>query len=467
MAGKKSLGEWKRELNKLQDSRVNNQDVGIQLFEHLKISYDDLRNVDHPNAKECFLYFAAFPEDAMIRQTTLCDYWAAEGLVPGHVGDEREEDVYYVLGLLIGRSLIELDLKELPRVFLTGVPNLKVLDLSWNRSIESLPKELGHLIHLVYLSLEGCENLKELPKSIGKLQKLVFLHLSSCSRLKKLPTSIAKLLMLENLDLRSCEKLEYLPVEMSNLKALQSVQIRRCNKLQWPKPQSKHSNWLSHDNILLELVALKQLNIDGPLKILESIHTTTTKLNMRSLDIGKLSSFPTLMQSMVELEGLEIVELGPRIRALPSWMTSFLQLKNLTMVNCESVESIPALDTLPMLLQLKLWRLTSITKLPGSFTRMGGFPTLEIFDLYECEKLTEFPEVEEGAMPKLRELGLIGCICLQSLPLSLSLLSNVQELDVSDCNDNLLTFCKVNFRDSPIWKSFTVDGKCLITKEEI
>ncbi len=319
----------------------------------------------------------------------------------------------------------------------------------------------------MYLSLEGCENLKELPKSIGKLQRLVFLHLSSCSRLKKLPTSIAKLLMLENLDLRSCEKLEYLPVEMRNLKALQSLQIRRCNKLQWPEPQSKHSNWLSHDNILLELVALKQLNIDGPLKILESIHTTTTKLNMRTLDIGKLSSFPTLMQSMVELEGLEIVELGPRIRALPSWMTSFLQLKNLTLVNCESVESIPALDTLPMLLQLKLWRLTSITKLPGSFTRMGGFPTLEVFDLYECEKLTEFPEVEEGAMPKLRELGLIGCVCLQSLPLSLSLLSNVQELDVSDCNDDLLTFCKVNFRDSPIWKSFIVDGKCLITKEEI
>jgi hypothetical protein len=110
---------------------------------------------------------------------------------------------------------------------------------------------------------------------------------------------------------------------MSNLKALQSLQIRRCNKLQWPEPQSKHSNWLSHGNILLELVALKQLNIDGPLKILESIHTTTTKLNMRSLDIGKLSSFPTLMQSMVELEGLEIVELDHRIRALPSWMTHF------------------------------------------------------------------------------------------------------------------------------------------------
>jgi hypothetical protein len=30
-------------------------------------------------------------------------------LVHGHVGDDLEEDVYYVMGLLIGQSLIELN----------------------------------------------------------------------------------------------------------------------------------------------------------------------------------------------------------------------------------------------------------------------------------------------------------------------------------------------------------------------
>jgi hypothetical protein len=32
-----------------------------------------------------------------------------KGLVHGHVGDDLEEDVYYVMGLLIGQSLIELN----------------------------------------------------------------------------------------------------------------------------------------------------------------------------------------------------------------------------------------------------------------------------------------------------------------------------------------------------------------------
>jgi hypothetical protein len=88
---------------------MKHQDVEKQLFDCLKTSYDDLENADHANAKECFLYFAAFPEDELLEQTRLFQYWVAEGLVPGEVGDDPEQDTYHVLGLLIGRSLIELE----------------------------------------------------------------------------------------------------------------------------------------------------------------------------------------------------------------------------------------------------------------------------------------------------------------------------------------------------------------------
>jgi ElaB/YqjD/DUF883 family membrane-anchored ribosome-binding protein len=108
MIGKKSPGEWERELKKLEESRMKHQDVEKQLFDCLKTSYDDLENADHANAKECFLYFAAFPEDELLEQNRLFQYWVAEGLVPGEVGDDPEQDTYHVLGLLIGRSLIEL-----------------------------------------------------------------------------------------------------------------------------------------------------------------------------------------------------------------------------------------------------------------------------------------------------------------------------------------------------------------------
>jgi len=109
MIGKKSPGEWERELKKLQESRMKHQDVEKQLFDCLKTSYDDLENADHPNAKECFLYFAAFREDELLEQDRLFQYWVAEGLVPGDFRDDPEGDTYHVLGLLIGRSLIELE----------------------------------------------------------------------------------------------------------------------------------------------------------------------------------------------------------------------------------------------------------------------------------------------------------------------------------------------------------------------
>ncbi|CAK9879678.1 unnamed protein product [Sphagnum jensenii] len=83
MIGKKSRGEWERELKKLEESRMKHQDVEKQLFDCLKTSYDDLENADHANAKECFLYFAAFREDELLEQDKLCQYWVAEGLVPG------------------------------------------------------------------------------------------------------------------------------------------------------------------------------------------------------------------------------------------------------------------------------------------------------------------------------------------------------------------------------------------------
>jgi hypothetical protein len=107
MIGKKWPGEWERELKKLEESRMKHQDVEKHLFDCLKTSYDDLENADHANAKECFLYFAAFREDELLEQTRLFQYWVAEGLVPGEVGDDPEQDTYHVLGLLIGRSLIE------------------------------------------------------------------------------------------------------------------------------------------------------------------------------------------------------------------------------------------------------------------------------------------------------------------------------------------------------------------------
>jgi hypothetical protein len=47
------------------------------------------------------------------------------------------------------------------------------LDLSYCKSIESLPTTLGDLKHLTKLMFRGCENLKELPQTIVNISSLI------------------------------------------------------------------------------------------------------------------------------------------------------------------------------------------------------------------------------------------------------------------------------------------------------
>jgi hypothetical protein len=53
--------------------------------------------------------------------------------------------------------------------------SLSILDLSYYKSIESLPPIIGDLKHLNKLLLGGCENLKKLFQTIGNISSLLIL----------------------------------------------------------------------------------------------------------------------------------------------------------------------------------------------------------------------------------------------------------------------------------------------------
>jgi len=56
--------QWEPLLKKLRESRLQERTVEEELYEHLKLGYD--LSVDDWHLKDCFLYFAAFPEDCQI-----------------------------------------------------------------------------------------------------------------------------------------------------------------------------------------------------------------------------------------------------------------------------------------------------------------------------------------------------------------------------------------------------------------
>jgi hypothetical protein len=108
--------------------------------------------------------------------------------------------------------------------------------------------------------------------------------------------------------------------------------------------------------------------------------------------------------------------------------------------------------------RLEIWSHKSLEYLPRSFTRHGAFPALINFQLC-VPRLVEFPEVDEGALPKLQTLDFSGCLSLGTLPLSLEVLnclSNLIFVGLQDCDLTLKDSCRTNCEKSSIWRRFDI-----------
>jgi hypothetical protein len=73
--------------------------VEEELYEGLKLGYD-LLSEDDGCLKDCFLYFAAFPEDSKI---FFCMHFLVldrGGVIPAHDGDDPTADAFSLLNKL-------------------------------------------------------------------------------------------------------------------------------------------------------------------------------------------------------------------------------------------------------------------------------------------------------------------------------------------------------------------------------
>ncbi|KAH9550063.1 hypothetical protein CY35_10G053800 [Sphagnum magellanicum] len=599
MVGKTTCQEWEFQLNCLRESReLPEQQEEEALFGRLKLSYDNLDN-DNPVSKECFLGFAAFSEDRTVRMEELIKLWKGQGLLDDptkKLGDDPTRSAYYLVGLLIGRSLIEVvetgyhsnsckvhdvmrdlalhiiegqkpitclyrpgkklvefprdwirtyesqpcevhklslmendlttlngvtfsapklqvlllprnkRLEAMPKQFLKGIENLKVLDLGECRKLKSLPREIGNLRQLTHLDLSRCLSLESLPKEIGKLTQLTHLHLKYCTNFESLPKETGKLTQLVHLDLSTCRGLESLPKEIGKLTQLTHLYLKQCEKLEsLPKEIGKltqlvrldlsfcchlkqlpksigylqslqwfdvrmggnHSSLKYLPSTMGDLRALQYLSLDGlstnglwgeprwksygqaiavdicKLTVLTELHISgvtyevvqlcdqlSKLVNLKSFhiqDCDKLATLPDAIQSMVCLEEFWLCYCG-QMKILPSVVTLFSKLKVLRLQAMPSLESLPALNTLKMLSTLNILLCESIKKLPDSFTSSDAFPSLKELDC-SGSGLVEFLEVEDGAMPKLQILNLVGT-SIKSLPDTLIYLKNLKVVHI-------------------------------------
>jgi Leucine-rich repeat (LRR) protein len=485
--------QWEPLLKKLRESHMQERTVEEELYERLKLGYDLLAEDDW-RLKQCFHYFAAFPDDSEILfGGLLCD-WIGEGLVPAHDGEDPTADAFTLLHKLWERSFIEslgevgsdedddlrFKLHDVMRDLAfyvlekdCGTPPAKQLYFyRAGQNLEEVPKECTAISEALRLSLDTnkLETLPEsfyapklvslllgqnpivslpasflsnfpklrvldlshgqfpsLPEELGDLKDLVSLDLSYCGNLQILPDTVGKLHLLKCLTLFECSILKYLPSGVVGLTSLQDLDASFCESLKW----AEHTplNWAGDAPSCMARASLGQT-------IRASLEDICGLVVLTELRIfGRTDPGVGLPHNISALTKLKFLQLGIRnVETLPAEMPhAFIQLQDLHLHS------------------------DRLKYLPRSFTCGGAFPALIRFRLCSCLCLVEFPEVDEGALPKLRTLDFRRCRSLGSLPLSLEVLTSLRKLDLSWCKKTTLKdSCRTNCEKSSIWRRFDI-----------
>jgi hypothetical protein len=126
-------------------------------------------------------------------------------------------------------------------------------------------------------------------------------------------------------------------------------------------------------------------------------------------------------------------------------------------VRLHKVKTLPA-EMAYRFIQLQELELSGrqIEYLPSSFTCCGAFPALIKFQICGCLSLVKFPDVDEGALPRLRTLYFYWCPSLRTLPLSLEVLTSLSILILLGCEETLRASCRTNCEKSSIWRRFNI-----------
>jgi Leucine-rich repeat (LRR) protein len=478
--------QWEPVLKKLRLSRMRERTVKEELYECLKLGYDVLSE-DDERLKDCFLHFAAFPEDHEFSFTDIVCHWVGEGWIPGNGEDDPRADAFSLLKKLCERSLIEsiqleeefvvsdeyhLEFKihdvmrDVAFYILkndSGVPSAELLYLYqpgqnlkflpqglegtleqpskvrrvslYQNELQYLPENLyapelvcvllgGNPIYDLHSSLNRFPKLRildlrngkfeSLPEEIGELEDLVYLDLSYCFNLQTIPDTVRNLHKLKCLMIYCCTRLKYLPSGVVGLTSLQKLDTTHCLNLRWAEQTSSSTagaESLDHDYAtnrasledICELSSLTELSILGVVKIPHNI-SALSNLKILELELWNLTTLPANM---------------------PHWC---IQLQ-----------------------QLEIGYAKGLKYLPKSFTCCGAFPALINLKIY-CTGLVEFPEVEDGALSKLRILQFGDCYSLGMLPLSLNYLTSLKKLILCDCPQTLYIYCKQNSKLAAVWR---------------
>ncbi|KAL5567337.1 hypothetical protein UlMin_030501 [Ulmus minor] len=299
-----------------------------------------------------------------------------------------------------------------------------------------------------------------LPKEIGRLIHLRFLSLRSLSEFR-LPSSMANLRCLQTLDLRrntfmSIMVLYSINIVISKLDRLRHLYL----PLLWV------DTLLGQLSVQLGYVKQFQLRL-GSLKSLETLvnfNTSYCKFDELS-QLTKLTKLSIIIEEGLgeikpasNLQSLELIKYGDRSEAIVSFLSSYLRIQKLTLqaklvslqenilspnlVKVTLQHSRLDVDPMPILGKLSKLRILAL----GSESYDGkemvcckdSFPQLESLCIHRLLNLEDW-RGEEGALSKLCHLKILYCKKLKSYPHGLKTITTLKEIEIIGMSEGFKT----------------------------
>ncbi|KAF8390372.1 hypothetical protein HHK36_024898 [Tetracentron sinense] len=308
--------------------------------------------------------------------------------------------------------------------FFCGFRLLRVLDLE-RAPLSKFPAELVGLVHLRFLSLRRTM-VRQLPKSVEKLRNLEILDLKG-TPVSTLPSGILKMERLRQIcnyhyrfvssnSFATCGMV--VPPGIGRLTNLQKLGVVEVNQ--------GSSETLRELGMLTQLRRLgisKLRREDGmdlctsleKMKHLTSLYTVSIRPN-EFLQLESLSSPPPLLQHLF---------LKACLTTLPVWISSLRNLVKLVLQHSRLKDDpLNALQEMPNLVSLELRHAYDGEEL---CCEARGYPRLKKLSFFHLEQLKRV-KMAEGAMPRLRRMEITSCRELETVPLGIEHLNNLQEL---------------------------------------
>ncbi|RWW58950.1 hypothetical protein BHE74_00034156 [Ensete ventricosum] len=303
---------------------------------------------------------------------------------------------------------------------------IRVLDLC-AAPLESLPDEIGHLFNLRYLSIRRT-NVRHLPKTLGGLGKLETLD-AVYTHVEELPSGVTRLKSLRHLMVKKFHRQTsrytilgggvVVPGGMRNLTGLQTLKavvvedettVRQLRMLTQMKSLDIRGVRTIHSKLLSASIS----NMDRLVRLVVMARHKDDTLLLNNLtpppQLRKLSLYGMLEKGMTS-----------------GWLGSLTALTHLVLKMSRLREdSLSSLMALPNLVSLFLMQAYDGNELCFRAGWLRKLKSLGLCDMIHLSRV----EVEETALESLRELTLVRCGKLKTIPVGIEHLGRLQKLEL-------------------------------------